>query len=971
MEAMSWLTRNGEHALDFGDDLALLSAIAVLDTKLDSDALDTDLDDVFQALDALTFDGADADRVRSILQGHDLDVEKIAREWRKLRDGLLEVIPDSYHSLGYPLYALSSGTSTLPKRLLEWPLLDQGKKRPPKGLEQLQVVLSGEADLHLAFEAIPRSLPDAYPRDGAKPQVRIGMHTTLSAGTEAKAPIQWGSVAGSAGAEAAARLNWYFYNAPKTLFARALVQNIGRLSSPFDLDAIHDLSRRNVDRRSNAPKLAGIHMVVGGTLSLGGEIELSNAVALATGVISTISTKLGFRVRRGGEYRYFVYQDQGLVVSLYRDKFRALGISRELGLDLDFTPLYQKLRDLLRPRLGRLADLLERLQEVLPGDADQRLAQDKNIGKRFDESPNGQILKALIGFDPENSASRLLAERILGEIETSTARWPDDVDGAAAKVSKSVMEGLEIPVAQREELSQLIQKEAAGAIKSELNRLRKGVENAVRKKSDFEALDGLLGDLGHEVQKSITGTQKRIDAVLEPVREELTKYQAQLQKLRTALEQAVITKLEAKIHAEEERKSSTSADLLIRFRRVDEQAKTLYRKVMTGSLEEAFRLLREQPDDGPIELISGELADYRNLDRKSGYSISLFGLDFKGTRTLDTDLEYVQNSNGDIRVTSRTAIEQCRNDWQEGRCLSFVNVYSLATASQTNQLQLSLTLSQNDEEVDPKDVGGFFRDLEKAGLLRRGATDSAMEFYRSVVDGSPGSEFTGKLETGFRLDAGQIEALLGIDSNGNQSRGDKEVFLLAVDELLPIVGKAAKFAESVIDGARKERIEKYFPKFQPPLPGDLREAIVTVDQGVWNRARNSAQFVVNAGDDFTADFTLPEDVDAVYEYHKHAEAMASMVRTLREVYLSERNPGAWDEEKYAKAQEELDGHLRFWLNIDRKWLFLLPDRVRPFTVAFIRILAQLAGLPLGEPGRSLISAQLSVEGKSVDLTKVA
>ena len=94
-----------------------------------------------------------------------------------------------------------------------------------------------------------------------------------------------------------------------------------------------------------------------------------------------------------------------------------------------------------------------------------------------------------------------------------------------------------------------------------------------------------------------------------------------------------------------------------------------------------------------------------------------------------------------------------------------------------------------------------------------------------------------------------------------------------------------------------------------------------------------------------------------------------MVELLREAYLSGKTPGSWSKQDYAKAQETLDGYLRFWIDVDAKWLFLIPDRIRPFTIAFIRILARLSGLQPGKTGGSLLSAKLTVGGKAMDLTR--
>ena len=99
-----------------------------------------------------------------------------------------------------------------------------------------------------------------------------------------------------------------------------------------------------------------------------------------------------------------------------------------------------------------------------------------------------------------------------------------------------------------------------------------------------------------------------------------------------------------------------------------------------------------------------------------------------------------------------------------------------------------------------------------------------------------------------------------------------------------------------------------------------------------------------------------------------------MVHTMRGIFFSTDGPRPWTREEYHQAQRRLDQALAFWLKPGGKWIFLINDEIRPYVVAFMGILAQLAGiLPVsGHRPSSVLYARMSLDtgtgNKSYPLT---
>lgn len=955
----SWLMKSADRLLDLKADRELLFAIALLDEALDNDPMDSDLEDVFQALAELTDGGPNAQRVRDILTGKKLDADMIKQAWRTLRLRVTGSLPQKYRPLGMPLALLKQPGM---QRALEWVILDEGQPQTAElPVADLLLQLSGEASFSADLEAYPIKLPKAFPPDLARPQIRIGAKGQIKLTAGAELPVFRVGLSARGEAQAGVALDWFFYNKESALFANALIHDLGRMRSPFDLSVLDEVF---APHGSDTPGLAALQVNLEAGLGFSGEIGLAEPLEfLAAGMPVQATAKIGFKARGGGAINYLVHRDESglqprLLVRMRRLETEAQSRAATLEVSLDLGQHYQDVRKLLLAKLPELSQLLDKLETAIPTDKTVQAKLVAEAQQALDSSPYKVLLNAALGFNDDKTASQLLADLILNKVENSASRWQGEATKAADKVIDQVIGHLKLGSPLADDLRARSTNAAREALESERKRLNDAIKDAVRGNA-YQEVAQILDALGNKVDTSITNLASRVKAVTDPILTELNHYQAQLEKLTKTLEEATAAKLRARVESERGSSQETGLDLVLRFDPKHPQAADHFRQMLTGNLDKVFQTLRAQPAGGPVELVSGKLSRHIQVTGKSGYDLILFDIQFTGQRTAISDVEYTVDQGGNIQVRSKGQIEACRRGWKEGRCIRFVNAFELATAARTRSLALSLGLSQEDDDLDLDDVQGFFGSLEVGGLVPAGATVRAMAQLRKLDDRDPRTLLKGKLEAGFALGAESIDTFLGLDGQGNVWRTDGEILRIAVEELVT-AGKQVGLLEYPLDRQRLERIRTDFPQLEPPQPTDIVSAILAMTPDLAIRLGNSV-----TDDDL---FTRRHDIWAVGRYHEHAANIVRMVHTLRDVYLSGEQPGVWKKGNYLKVQSELDEALKTWLRVGKGQVlfFLLPDKIRPFTVAFLRILARLAGLPLA--GGGVLNASFTVGEKRYELT---
>lgn len=953
----AWLKRNGKTLIEFVADRSLLAAIAQLDKRLDRDDPDSDLEDVFAALDSLVTGGEGVEKVREALDEAGIDVDQVKEQFALFRGLIESQIPEKYRALTYPLGSLETPPEGA-SRLIEWPVLElEGGPDMPE-LETVTFSLSATTGMTIDFEALPKKWPNGVPDDLPSAQIRIGLKGALSAEAGAELPFTGGGAKLGVEGSVETTFNWYFRNESTLRYATALANDLKQLCSPFDLKELDE--RLN---RDGTPRLAAMQMALKGELGIGGEMAIVTPLTIGA-LPASVDLKFSYRARRRGHYRYVVYGNGGTVVRLQRGTGRSDETTLSFAPELDLTPVYTKFRPLLQERLAEAAGVIEKFDDILSRDFDLHESIADQLEQLLEGLEEKALIKAVLGFDPERSASQILADRLMTEVETTVERWSDDIQKSAVRVVEKAVDSLGLPPALIGSFRDDLIAQAVAALSKEGQRLEARVTELVEDRGFPALADALnkIDGIDAHVRKSVSGAQNRVKELIDPIRKVLAGYQKEIAKLRAALEKATEMKLAAEFTQMQSIKAQEDAELALRFPRVDEEAERLYREMMTGSVERLHKVLGNPATSDIAEVLDCRLKRVVGLDRSQGLKAIVFGMEFGSTGRFSSDTEYEVNGAGDVTLVSRARIERCRKSLTEGRCINFVNVFALAAAKQTRDLSISLSLSQNDEDLSVDDVKGFFSGMEKRGLLGRGATRRALDLLRELDDDDPSTPVKGKLDIEFMMNGDRVPGLLGLGIHDEVVSADSTVLRLAAAEL-KTAAMDMDYFNYKLGRVALGRMKENFPKLIPELPADFVEAVVVLDDEMLERVKQDIDVKHEE-----VGGPLNEDIDLVYQYHRHAQNMVRLVSLMRAVYLSQGGAQPWELEAYQKAQKDIDDCLRGWLKIETKWFVLLDEKVRPLTIAFIRILARLAGYELNDPSLGLIKATFTVNGKVYNLT---
>lgn len=964
---MSWLEKNGAAIAALHDDLSLMVAISIVREHHQSKGIKHDFGSIAQSLNALSQDDGEAQALKSRLANKSLDVAKVIAQWEKFKISSGDGLSDKYSALVYSLNELKTPQPGVSSTII-WPLIEQGD--PNAAIPtSTKLELNFSSNAKLEIEAGPSkekdSLPKAFPKDfsipGSQRLVRLGAEGLVKAELGANVPLGVFNAGGGVEGELKAALNWYFANDAQKVFVSAIADSLEQLTSPFDLSELRDLFG------NTQTPLACLAFQMDGTQSFKGSMKVSKAaLPLAGAAMVGVDASFEYRVKRGGEYRYLMHDDGNgsLVLSVRRSRLKEQGRSSSIQLEFDFTSLYSQLFKIVLDSTDKMLAIIEEMQSILPRDDVLRVDVTDWLDEKLEDSSHKDLIKAAIGFDPEKKADQLLAEMIMSEVETSTARWNDKADAATEGVVDKVLAKLGVTGQTAQQVRGLILPKAEEVIDKENARLNDKVRHLIEDDERWKKLTGLMAEVGKDVDQHITNLNDRFNAIIGPMREVTNTFQKQVTKVRDALQVAAESKLKLKWTREQSTSESIAVDLRLRFLNTGDDANDLYLQMLTGSLDALTSAVNGDIPSTDVELIDGELTQLIKSDDARGFEIGLFGITSRATRSLDIDAEYSVNSNGDVCVMSRAEIAASRAVLGEDRRLAFVNVFELATAESSKSLSLDLTLSQSDDDVTLKDVKGFFASLEQGGLLANGVTTKAIERLNNISEQVPGAKVKGKLDVGFGLSGEQIDTLLGKDANGQPRLSKDSIMHTVAYELEAVDGQvSAIFGDSYKE--REYKIKRNFPQFRPPLPTDLHSLILILDDETRTKAERQADDIYD--EDIIGETHLIRDLKMLNHYHNHAVNICNLVDELYRVYYSSHDTNQWDAADYQDSQKKLDGYLKDWLRVNKKFIFFLPDEVRPLTVAFIRIMAKLSGVPLSGD-QSVLSAKLTLGDKVFDLT---
>lgn len=782
-------------------------------------------------------------------------------------------------------------------------------------------------------------------------QTRLGFYGKLEAGSEF--PFEHGMFEASASGEL--KLDYYFYSRGSTVLASALASALAGLESPFDVDALQDqLAERDADGLLTQARLHSVQIQANRAMSVGGKIALSTPFSLAAGVAGTISGDIGFSIKRSGDFAYRVSgapQSRDLMVELERAVTNGSQFEANLGIGIDLTEALTGIQQGLLEHLGEAAEFLKEAKALLLTGDEARAKLTERVDAAIADLPQADLIRSLIGFDADNTASDLLTKKLVETTERHIDKWKAKSTGLATRTAQDIvvgtLGGMQLqPFTSSELEGALLQPvtDFLDDIESELKeRIKKLVEG-----DHYVRIADLLDKPGTLIDRSATGAVARYNRVVDPIRERLSRFQTQLAQVTAVVEKAAEFKVKANLSYErsESHKRTLALKVLLRPQ-VDraEAQKRLY-ELLLGQMNSVFDELRNTPTGGVIEALEGTLLSTANLDEKSGIDVMVIDFQLSNSSMLDVDVAYQVDLNGDVSVTSRAEMANRVRTLREARRVNFINVFKLASASGTGSLLINSAVSYKDQNLKVDELRGFLSGFEDAHNIADGETDKAVSVLETLLAQRPGEDVGGELSVYAKLNKGNIEQLLQVDAPVfNKER----VWNVA----LPLVVHAIEdegFFEFRLDSGVKTWLKDNHDDPDFRIPGDLEGAIRAMDAQTAKRIELSHREGYYGVDEFThrqycTTFALR---------HERIENLAKAFALMREVYLSRGRD--WDETVYVQKQEQLDEVMSAWIRPGKKnipFFAVVTKEVRPMLVAFYTILRELSGSGPMEIGVSL------------------
>ncbi len=951
---MSWLEKNGKLLAGLNKNVSLLVAIATLREHFQAQGNAHDFDQLAQALNSLEHTGSETDAVKRVLRTKDLNPDFVSSQWEAIKERAGDNLAEKYQALVYSLSELENPPAGV-SSTISWPLLDAPDSDTDSG-KDTPFSLLGEATLQVEASPGNESMPEAFPA-ALLPEnnklLRISMNGEFNLIAEATFPVSdvlSAAVSGKGGGNA--RLHWFFANAQHQMFALALYNSAGNLAqTPFDLASMTKLLRN-----SETP-LTCLDIQINGVQEYSGAMDICKpGIPLGTLVSADVRSKFEYRLKRRGEYRCLVYKnDEGnTTVHMGRGRSKEEESFKQFEVDFDFTPLYKDWFDLVIEKNEKIGTLAEKLKNILPRDNAIKNGIEHSLEQEIKESGVREALKTALGYEKEFSLSQLLTHKLMTEVETSTARWSSKSDIAAERAAEAVLGELSLTGENAAAVRGLVVPKIKEMIAKENTRFESEIKNLIADNQQWTNLVMTLESYGQDLDQHITDLNERFNQIVGSMREMVTQFQTQVTRIRDALIIAANSKLKLKWSHEQARSESVIADAVVVFS--DDSAESVYDEILSGSLNTLTKVILHPEAFPSVRVQGGELTQTIGTQDKSGFEIGLFGMTHYRERSLSVDASCTVSSNGDIRAYSRGQIEASRSVLGESRRLAFIDVYELITAKKHRSLSIDLTVSQYDESVSLKDVQGFFYSLESEDLLASGVTSRALERLKNANERFPGARIKGRLDVGFALNGSDLDYLLG-------DMPDKSAIMsLVAEELARVDSKASVFGNSYRE--RHKDIERYFPDLATPLPSDLHSLILTMDDDTASTARTDIQKLGRL--DVGQKAVLDNDVRLFNQYHRHALNIVNLLNEVYAVYNSDQNTNEWDVNRYEAVQSRIDACLKEWLKIGDKFLFFLPDEIRPLTISFMRICARLCGKEFSRD-QSLMSARLALGDNVFDL----
>lgn len=996
MTQLSDILVMGNRAIALGLQIEWLAPLAELGTKWTA---------IAKQLNGLA-EGGHIDSIESLLaflQGR-LENENVVAAFNalgldQLRADLLassqtyERLPDSFRRFAAPLSHFAetevSREDSSPQPLSfrdDWiDGADPGEVRLPLSL--LAVDGDGKldkVDFNFAFSADAQISCEAgalwpYRRDAVAPgllQLSLGGH--LEGKAHGKLPFSGGSFSANAGGGGAAELLYFVRPAnANSIYAAELLRALPDLPSPFAL--------RSVWNAMATTGLEGIIVSVDGhaeadlAVSLGQGLDLPQVMAGKLGITAKVSFKRKaayvLSIRAIGSS---ALGRQRLLVALSRNKSAASDWGVGLGIDLDISPLVNRVHSLLDKALGEWSRELERIRPYLnPGTwIRERLAAEvSSLANDMIADPGlreglatdlGLLLDTSDGHTSRLQAILVtkLAEK-LGCI-AGLARGP--VEQKAKEATEEIVKAL--PTLAQEDARNRLDASVAGIVGKFQDALDAEIK-AIADTAKANDIGQALASIGVEIDRKMQAA----DDALEGLRTLVDRFDDLLRVAVDRTADSARQKIGMQLSFEEQREAGLDMEVVGMIDACTPEAEALYTNLMRGKLT-SLQALFETGGAVPgftLDLDRSSIRRFSKFSSKLGFAFVGFGIEVNAFELLSGEADFRLLGNGDIAVTAKGELTKEFDGPREGRTLTFVSAYDLmllkAGALDNDNVQaqqaisIGIVASHRDKSLQAAEVTNYLSGLANVGLIRADRVKQAGLIYESWSPSGGGNAKhpPGDITVAMTLGTSDVQRLLELGRGVKDELAIKgpfaatsQVFAVGLDAML----RTGRLTEkSLMDELANARHAGFYTSTQKQpdrnvLFGYLQSERRQVGVQVSKRKGRIATGPTNAGPSMA---NLTNAMLAL-------EGLANMMQLMAEIYDATpadlSGTGGWTEKDYRHHEELLAFSTREWLRLNRKWiLWFKQDVSRPtqaFLLSFIalssgRSASELAGNSLADP----------------------
>lgn len=936
-----------------------------------------------------------ANEAQLVSQVHDITSAEALLE-KLASDVNSQEIADAFNSLG-----LGSTYATLKTSISK--LVDQSGNISPKYkalLEPLSAFKIGSDDAKVSWDISTGGRPQVQPSGytlnlgasaslafdagaswpGANPPVQhlsLGANGTIDIAGSATLPYPYGTVSFNAKARTAMALGYFFNADLKKIYALAVAESLPLLANPFDFDAVF--------ARMRDTNLDGMTYEFDGSASAQVAVSIADAAALGDGVVANLGGDIS--VSASLSTRYVLNLEKvtaagggfSIRVKLSRNPVTTTDFAASLGVDVDLTSLTQQVTAILDTAIGQWDSALSAIRPFLsPGTWLQNQAQSLLSGKVGDIIADPALKAALINdLDmavgvqdvTDSGLATWLGSQIAGAIDRSSILVSTNLSDAADTVLGNLK-------AVAPALSSAAGAQLTGLVNTALQNADQALKDAVTRllAQPSAQLEKALTDAGVVVKQAVS----TLDGALKGVRDLLDLVDTKLHNILDSTENALKQKVSARLYLSESSSTGSVVEVAGTITGAGADARTVFEALTLGNLQKLVDIVdgRMTAPNFVLDQAASSITRFSKFHSDRGLEITFLGIDVKASQVVDINVTSIVDGFGNVHVNTRSELTKTFIDPFDERDVSFVDSSALVlagamqAANTSSVLELGLDASYSDHSLAWGDVEQFVRGLARVGLVSAGAMSSAKTAFDGWSNKAGGSgKIGGSISGSLHLTSSQIATLLNTSDRASSGSltGARQRTIVAT-ALAALRGTPGAINDTKFRNGTVLALGQFLGQ-----PASMAEVDVVLDYPTKMIAvRRPPVGQVPTMGNTPAEYPVDQQEDYVY-FLQQAYGLiqlVDLVATMENIYLSKAAPGtmAWTTDNYRAAQKRLIDDSGSWIKVVRPSIVgLFLTDIAPRTVAFMRTLADLAGLQ-GKPAATLA---ISYKRSSTDTETVA